>query len=195
MSIRRFNKMTGPVKLAFVFSVFLLVVVVGMALASPLWLGGGATSHAAPGGAVTQQGISAVMSQGLAVHGVRAWHLDGHGGAAVKVGIINSDFKGLGGLMGSELPSNTPTIKRVEGQCYTAVGVHTSKLSDCENKCTVDCPGTVGHGTAVAEIIADVVPEASLYISNTSKFTDEDDLKETVKWMVEDGWYIVTPGM
>ena len=139
--------------------------------------------------------LTPVVSQGRAAHDVTAWHTDHYGGQGVKIGIIDNDFKGFTNLMGSELPSNTPTIKRVEGQCYTAVGVHTSKLSDCENKCTVDCPGTVGHGTAVAEIIADVVPEASLYISNTSKFTDEDDLKETVKWMVKDGWYIVTPGM
>ena len=64
MSVRKFGKITGPVRLAFVFSVFLLVA--GVALASPLWLDGSTTTHAAPGGALTQQGISAVMSQGIA---------------------------------------------------------------------------------------------------------------------------------
>ena len=93
--------------------------------------------------------------------------------------------------MGTELPDNTPIITRVHFQCYTAAGVHTDIIADCEHTCVVACPAFVGHGTSVAEIIADVAPSASLYIANPGEFDDEDDLKATVEWMAGEGVKVI----
>ena len=102
------------------------------------------------------------------MHGVPAWEYDGYRGSTIKIGIIDRDFKGFTNLMGSELPQNTPTLKRVYAQCYTAMGAPTKVIADCED--------SNDHGTSVAEIIADVAPSASLYISNQSEFNNRNDL-------------------
>ncbi|MDO8749872.1 MAG: hypothetical protein Q7K03_01835, partial [Dehalococcoidia bacterium] len=93
-----------------------------------------------------------VTSQGAAVHGAPAWNTGGFTGAGVKVGIIDVGFIGYSGLMGTELPS------AVVARCYTAIGVFTSTVSDCQTD-------TV-HGTGVAEAVVDVAPNVSLYIAN-----------------------------
>ena len=173
-----------------VFSFLTVVLTLAIALASPLWLGDSTKTHAAPTRSVTQQGAPAV-SQGVAVHGAPAWIQDGFTGSTIKVGIIDKDFQGFSNLMGTDLPQNTPIITRVHARCYTDIGIHTNIIADCEDPCTVDCLDYVGHGTAVAEIIADVAPSASLYIANPNRFDDEDDLKATVEWMVGQGVKVI----
>ena len=111
-----------------------------------------------------------VVSQGVALHGAPAWQARGFTGAGVKVGIIDGGFEGFGALMGSELPST------VVARCYTSIGVFTTSLSDCEN-------GEV-HGTAVAEAVADIAPDASLYIANA---ISAGDLQAIASWMVGQG--------
>ena len=55
-----------------------------------------------------------VGGQGAAAHGARAWHSAGYRGQGVKVGVIDLEFQGFGGLQGSELPSS------VQARCYTS---------------------------------------------------------------------------
>ena len=162
---------------------FVGVLALAIALASPFWFDDDTKTHAAPVGSVTQQASMPVVSQGVSVHGIPAWKHDGYTGSTVKIGIIDQDFKGFTNLMGTELPENTPIITRVHAQCYTAAGVPTDVIANCER--------SDGHGTSVAEIVADVAPSASLYISNQSKFKNNDDLKETVTWMIGEGVKVI----
>ena len=111
-------------------------------------------------------GKGTVISQGVTAHAANAWHDAGYTGAGVKVGVIHIGFEGFSALMGSELPAN------VTARCYTARGVFTSNLADCE---------TDGHGTVVSETLLDIAPDATLYIANPEW---EDDLKSTVDWLV-----------
>ena len=85
-------------------------------------------------------------TQGLAVINGPAWHSAGHTGSGVKVGIIDAGFIGYTGLLGTDLPSS----------------VRVSNFVDGENDSQVN--GTTPHGTAVAEIIHDIAPDAALYL-------------------------------
>ena len=107
------------------------------------------------------------VSEGVAAHAVPAWHTAGYRGRGVKIGIID-DFEGFSGLMGTELPST------VQARCYTDIGVHTSNRSDCESY--------GNHGTSVTEVVFDIAPESTYYISNAST---EGDLQTAVNWMVD----------
>ena len=144
------------------FSCLGIVAALAIALVSPVWLGNAEKTQAASIKSVTSQGIlptpTPAVSQGVAVHGTHAWRHDGYTGSTVKIGIIDWDFQGFTNLMGTELPANTPIITRVYAQCYTAAGMDNPTIADCEDPCTVNCESYVGHGTSVAEIIADVAP-------------------------------------
>ena len=170
---------------------FLGVLALAIALAYPFWFDNGTKTHAAPAGSVAQQAPMPVVSQGVSVHGVPAWEHDGYTGSTIKIGIIDRDFKGFRGLMGTELPENTPILTRVHAQCYTAAGVPTDIIANCEHPCAVDCPSYVGHGTSVAEIIADVAPSVTLYISDASEFNKKRDLKTAVEWMAGEGVKVI----
>ena len=195
--MRSFQNTTSVNLLTLLFLAIILALAI--ALASPVWLGTGGKTHAAPAKSVTQQGIpptpaptpTPVVSQGVAVHGTLAWEHDGYTGSTIKVGIIDRDFKGFSGLMGTELPENTPIITRVHRRCYTAAGVPTDVIANCEHSCTVDCPSYVGHGTSVSEIIADVAPSVTLYISDASEFNKKRDLKTAVEWMAGEGVKVI----
>ena len=119
-----------------------------------------------------------VVSQGASLHRSDIWNAREFTGDGVKVGIIDGGFEGFSALIGVELPS--PVAVR----CYTAVGVSTTNLADCE----VD---TV-HGTAVAEAVADIAPGASLYLANPSSFGD---LLETADWMVAEGVQVINQSL
>ena len=112
-------------------------------------------------------------SQGVQAHLSEAWNQAGYSGQGIKVGIIDLGFKDLTSLMGTELPA------RVQGRCYTDIGVFTQNLSDCESvgEVTVGIPECLEdaqrrgvrnaiHGTKVAESVIDIAPEVSLYIAN-----------------------------
>ncbi len=115
-----------------------------------------------------------VTSQGAAVHGSPAWNAAGFTGAGVKVGIIDVGFIGYSSLIGSELTA--PAAVR----CYTAIGVFTAAISDCES-------GFV-HGTAVTEAVVDVSPGVTLYIANPMSRAD---LMATTTWMASEGVQVI----
>ena len=76
--------------------------------------------------------------------------------------------------MGTELPPAAAAI------CFTGTGIYTNDPSDCEY--------FTNHGTAVAEAVIDVAPEASIYISNPKS---RGDLQTAVDWMVERGVQVI----
>ena len=104
--------------------------------------------------------------EGVAAHGANVWQEEGFRGNGVKIGVID-DFDGFSALMGTELPSS------VLARCYTDIGVFTSSRVDCEQ--------FSDHGTAITEILFDLAPEATYYLSNPST---RGDLKTAVEWMV-----------
>lgn len=106
--------------------------------------------------------LSITSSQGVDVIGAPAWHAAGRKGAGVKVAILDVGFAGYQSLMGTELP-NIPSshIRSFAG----------------------DISGNgEEHGTAVAEVVFDVAPEAEMYLVNAS---NEVEFDNAVDWLIE----------
>ncbi len=114
---------------------------------------------------------------------VITWHLAGFQGQGVRIGIIDGGFQGYLGLLGSELPAKVTVKNFVDGETIDEVN------------------GTTEHGTACAEIIHDIAPDAQLYLA---KIATDVDLQEAMIWMRDVakvdvistslGWYNLTPG-
>jgi subtilisin family serine protease len=125
----------------------------------------------------------ASTTEGLAAINGWTWHASGYTGAGVKVGVIDNGFLGYPALQGTDLP----------------VAVTVKNFVDGESDALVD--GTTDHGTACAEIVHDIAPDATLYLA---KISTNIDLQEAVAWLkdvhqvdvisVSMGWYITTPG-
>ena len=128
--------------------------------------------------------LGSVTSGGVRAHGADVWHDNGYTGDGVKVGVIDTSttttskdgFTGLRALRGTELPAT------VVGRCYIDAGKPTSDLANC------DTAGGDQHGTAVAESLMDVAPDAALYISNPLTWAD---LHSSVVWMHGQGVKII----
>ena len=109
--------------------------------------------------------------------GSLAWNTAGFSGQGQKVGVIESGKSGAGAfanirsLVGTELPAIAGA------RCYTDIGTYSDNLDDCE-------VGTVVHGTMIAEAVADIAPEASLYIANPHS---SEDLRTSAIWMALQG--------
>lgn len=122
----------------------------------------------------------AVTSEGVAVMNVDAWHAEGLTGEGVRVGIIDVQFGGWSDLLGVELPPAPETT-------YQAFGG--ASLVDDEV-----------HGTACAEIVHDIAPDAELYLAHIRSTTD---LFAALDWLsglgvdvvtMSLGWYGTGPG-
>ena len=153
------------------------------------------------------QTVQRIIGHGPSVHGSEAWNQAGYSGQGIKVGIIDLGFKDLTSLMGIELPA------RVQGRCYTDIGVFTQALADCETvgEVTVKIQECLDyaqrravlnaeHGTIVAESVIDIAPEVSLYIANPQSRAD---LQDAAEWMASEGvsvinysvgWFFDGPG-
>lgn len=128
-----------------------------------------------------------VTSQGLATHLAQVWHDAGITGHGVKIGVIDppstaqgrDGFHGLRALMGSELPQT------IHPRCYEDLGKPTADLANC------DTAGGDYHGTRLAETVADLAPDATLYISNP---LSPADLHQAVQWMQAEGVQVIVYG-
>jgi subtilisin family serine protease len=97
------------------------------------------TLHLKPHAQTTGQGVQLI--------GAEAWHAAGLTGTDVRVGILDCGFKGYTALLGVELPIDVEVKTFVRG------------LSDpnlSQEK----------HGTAVAEIMHEVAPDAQLFMAD-----------------------------
>ena len=89
------------------------------------------------------------QTQGVAAMNAGAWHSAGYSGEGLRVAIIDNGFEGYNGLLGSDLPA----ASRVFIADFSGGGMEESP-----------------HGTACAEIIHDIVPDADqmhLYVADT----------------------------
>ena len=120
-----------------------------------------------------------VVSEGVAVHGAAKWHTKpGVTGAGVKVGVVDAGFKGVQGLMGSELPDTILAwcvFENDEDEYSTS-----SDIADCEND--------EDHGTAVAEAVLDVASGTALYIAS---IRTSGEASQAVDWMIAEGVDII----
>ena len=122
-------------------------------------------------------------SEGLAAMLAAAWHAAGYRGAGARVGVIDGGFRGYAALLGTELPAQVTVRNFKDGESDGSISVTGSE-----------------HGTACAEIIHDVAPDAALFLA---KIRTPVDLEEAVAWLIAQrvdvismsgGWSGTTPG-
>ncbi|HHE48145.1 MAG TPA: hypothetical protein ENL11_04360, partial [Candidatus Acetothermia bacterium] len=106
-------------------------------------------------------------SEGASLVGAAAFHSQGVTGAGVKVAIIDLGFKGLSASQArGDLPYSVIT------RDFTGTGIETGYY----------------HGTAVAEIVHDIAPDAALYLI---KVGNEVDLDNAVSYCISEGVDII----
>ena len=106
-------------------------------------------------------------SEGATAAGVAAWHAGGLDGTGIDIAIVDLGFEGYAARVGTELPA--------------AGGVHTS-FGAC-------LPGAwegSSHGTAVAEIVHDVAPGATLHLLCVDDVLDLDQPSDAVYQYLRD---------
>ena len=96
------------------------------------------------------------LSEGLARIRALEHHAAGAKGQGVKVAIIDGGFKGA-----DKLPEDMPVRRWFRD--YTGAGIYA---------------GTDAHGTACAEIVHDVAPEAELYLYKVADIVDLENAKD-----------------
>ena len=123
------------------------------------------------------QSAQRIAGHGPAAHLSRAWNQAGYSGQGVKVGIIDTGFKGFSDLIGTELPEPAGVM------CFTGMGRFTNNMADCETgKADND------HGTIVAESLMDIAPQVNLYIGHP---VTRGDLQAIADWMVSEGVSVI----
>jgi subtilase family serine protease len=108
-----------------------------------------------------------VISEGVALTGASVYHSNGFRGQGAKIAVIDLGFQGLTAAQGrGELPGGIQTLD------YTGSGIES---------------GT-NHGTAVAEIVYDMAPQAQLILM---KVADEVDLENAKEEAIRQGAKII----
>ena len=104
--------------------------------------------------------LGSITGEGVAVIGADDWHAAGFTGEGVKVAILDLGFDGYQGLLGNELPSSVVVHSCVAGGDITG--------------------GGIVHGTAVAEIVHEIAPDAQLYFANIETIVE---MASCVDWL------------
>lgn len=108
-----------------------------------------------------------VTSEGANLVGAAAFHAQGIRGAGVKIAVIDVGFAGLSQSQArGDLPYSLVT------RDFTGTGIDTG----------------LSHGTAVAEIVYDIAPAATLYLV---KIANEVDLDNAVTYCITEGVSII----
>ena len=92
--------------------------------------------------AALQAQLASIISEGVRSSGAARWQAAGYTGKGVKVAIVDSGFDGYEELLGQELPANVTT------RSFSSDGTLTGSV----------------HGTACAEIVHAMAPDAELYL-------------------------------
>jgi len=116
---------------------------------------------------IWEQGFT--ISEGVRVIGANLWHDAGIKGQGVKVAIIDGGFRGYQRLLGSELPPAERVIVRSFNR-------------------DEDIEAGERHGTAVAEIVYDLAPEATFYLVN---FDTDVELGRAVDFLISEGVHVI----
>lgn len=113
---------------------------------------------------------STTISDGVSAIHADQWQAAGFTGRGTKIGILDQGFDGYRALLGRELPDEVSIQSFVAGVAPDATS---------EN-----------HGTAVAEIVHDVAPDAELFLA----YYDGGDVSmgNAVEWLLEQGVQIIS---
>ena len=123
--------------------------------------GAGDTSHAP---ITPPTPLAPTRTGGAVAHGADAWQAAGYKGQGVKIGIIDVGYDGYSALVPGELPSPSGE------SCYRPL-----------NKCLFGNLRFIdNHGTAVAEAVADIAPQSSLYLEAP---VYEGEFQMAVRWL------------
>jgi hypothetical protein len=116
----------------------------------------------APEASVTSRQLR--VGEGVALTGVSAWHQAGFTGTGLKIGIIDPDgFQGFRALLGSDLPPASRIF-----------------VPDWQDPLFLDRQ-TGPHGTACAEIVHEMAPDAELYlVQAASSYTQQ----QAIDWLL-----------
>jgi hypothetical protein len=113
--------------------------------------------------------LQKVVSEGVARTGADAWKdLSSYRTEPARICILDSGFAGYSQLLGSELPA------KVQTRSFRADG---------------DLEAGVDHGTACAEIVHDMAPQAELWLVN---FETDVEHYEAVTWLVGQNIQVVS---
>lgn len=112
--------------------------------------------------------VGSMTTEALSAMNATAWHNAGLQGQGVRVGVIDAGFTGYTSLVGSDLPAG--------GQLVVWPG----GLANMNNS---------EHGTMCAEIVYDIVPQATLYLAAIG--TDV-DIVNAISWMQAQGVKVIT---
>lgn len=116
---------------------------------------------------VWEQGST--VSEGLRVTGAHLWQEAGIKGQGVKIAIIDGGFEGYARRLGNELPPAERVIVRSFNR-------------------DEDIEADERHGTAVAEIVYDMAPEAIFYLVN---FDTDVELGRAVDFLISEGVQVI----
>ena len=119
------------------------------------------------GDAVLDDGVK---GEGVSVTGAGVWHEAGYRGQSVRVGVLDLGFDGYRSLLGSDLPENV---------------VSASFVYDTEP----DSSGEV-HGTACAEIVHEMAPDAELYFAYYDSTLVS--MGQAVEWLLSQNVQIIS---
>jgi subtilisin family serine protease len=114
--------------------------------------------------------------EGVALTGASSWHEAGVTGKGVKVGILDpGGFLNYRDFLGTELPST--------------VQVRAFNRSDDIEGNSWDSDDDRVHGTACAEIVHDMAPDAELYLGAFDSFASQ---KEAIEWLENEGVRVIS---
>ncbi|MCI2430476.1 S8 family serine peptidase [Candidatus Acetothermia bacterium] len=116
---------------------------------------------------VFEQGST--VSEGVRLMGIDAWHSENLKGQGVKIAIIDGGFQGYRARLGGELPPAERVIVR---------SFNSEEDIEADER----------HGTAVAEVVYDVAPEATLYLVN---FDTDVALGRAVDFLISEGVQVI----
>ncbi len=118
-----------------------------------------------------QYPLLATVSEGVALINADEWQTAGYTGAGVKVAILDVGFTGYSSLLGTELPASVTTQSFLSGS---------------------DIEGSSDHGTACAEVIYDIAPDAQFYLVN---FGTDVELGNAMDWLVAQGVDVISASL
>ncbi len=116
----------------------------------------------------------AAVSEGVAAANADTWHTAGWRGQGVRVAVIDGGFQGYPARLGSDLPAQITVKNFVDGQPDSEVNA------------------TTAHGTACAEIVHDMAPQAELFLL---KISTNVDLNEAVDYAISQGVDVISTSL
>ena len=134
--------------------------------------------------------ILALETQGLEKMNVPEYHARGLKGAGVSIAVLDVGFTGITKLIkDGELP---PDVVRLTYDGDT--GKWTEGVDDIADDPDTPCDERQSHGTAVAEVVYDIAPEAKLYVVHL-KNSNATNMRALLEKLRDEGVRIVSASL